>query len=121
MDYIGTVQTIVELNEYLKRAERLLTAEDRTDIVSHLSFHPRAGALIRSAGGIRKLRWKREGSGKSGGVRIIYYYHDDTIPLYLLTVFAKNERANVSRAERNELAKLSALLLQQARRRWRRD
>jgi hypothetical protein len=62
-------------------------------------------------GGIRKLRWKREGSGKSGGVRVIYYFHDDRYPLFLLTLFGKSEKANISKAERNILAKLSGELL----------
>ena len=65
---------------------------------------------MQGTGGIRKLRWARGSRGKSGGVRVIYYYHDERIPLYLLTVFGKNERANLSKAERNELAKLVATL-----------
>lgn len=66
---------------------------------------------MEGTGGIRKLRWGRGSRGKSGGVRIIYYYHDERIPLYLLTVFGKNERANLSKAERNDLAKLVDLLV----------
>jgi hypothetical protein len=61
---------------------------------------------------VRKLRWGRDGRGKSGGVRIIYYVHSELMPLYLLTLFAKNERANLSKAERNELAKLVNLLVE---------
>lgn len=57
------------------------------------------------------LRWSAQGKGKSGGVRVIYYYHDATMPLFLLTVFGKGEKANLSKAERNELAKLTPLLL----------
>ena len=49
--------------------------------------------------------------GTSGGARIVYYYHDERIPLYLLTVFGKNEQANLTKAERNELAKLVDLLV----------
>lgn len=48
---------------------------------------------------------------KVGGVRVIYYYHDVRIPLYLLTLFGKNEQANLSKADRNELAKLVKLLV----------
>jgi hypothetical protein len=51
----------------------------------------------------RTFAWRQ---GKSGGVRIIYYYHDRLMPLYLLTLFAKNDKANLTRAERNELARL---------------
>lgn len=66
---------------------------------------------MEGTGGVRKLRWSRGGRGKSGGVRVIYYFHSDALPLYLLTLFAKNERANLSKAERNELADLVGLLV----------
>ena len=46
---------------------------------------------------MRKLRWARDGRGKSGGERVIYYFHSEAMPLYLLTMFAKNERANLSK------------------------
>lgn len=61
---------------------------------------------------MRKLRWACGARGKSGGVRVIYYFHSDAMPLYLLTMFAKNERANLSHAERNELAGLVDVLVQ---------
>ena len=61
---------------------------------------------------MRKLRWARDGRGKSGGVRVIYYFHSEAMPLYLLTMFAKNERANLSKAERNALAGLVDVLVQ---------
>jgi len=72
--------------------------------VSYLSAHPRAGDVMEGTGGVRKLRWARGGRGKRSGVRIIYYVYSDAMPLYLLTLFAKNERANLSKVERNDLA-----------------
>ena len=62
-------------------------------------------------GGIRKLRWSREGMGKSGGARLIYYFHDLRIPLYLLSIFGKNEKVKLSGSEANGLSKLVGLLL----------
>ena len=70
------MHTVVALPEYLRQAERLLSEQARTDLVDYLAAHPKAGVIIRGAGGIRKLRWARAGMGKSGGVRVIYYYHD---------------------------------------------
>jgi hypothetical protein len=67
---------------------------------------------MEGTGGVRKLRWGLGGQGKSGGVRVIYYFHSETMPLYLLTLFAKNERANLSKAERNDLADLVDILVQ---------
>ena len=98
--------TIAEVPEYIRRAEKLLTADERRELVNYLAVRPKAGVLLEGTGGVRKLRWARQGQGKSGGVRAIYYFHSEAMPLYLLTLFAKNERANLTRAERNELAAL---------------
>lgn len=105
------MQTIVELSEYLKSAEKLLPENERNNIVTYLAFNPKAGAIIKGTGGIRKLRWKRGGRGKSGGVRVIYYFHNEHIPLYLLTMFGKGEMTNLSKAERNDLRKLVRILV----------
>lgn len=88
--------TIVELPEYRKHAEKLFLETERADLIAHLAEHPKAGDVMQGTGGVRKLRWARQGMGKSGGSRVIYYYH--------------NERANLSKAERNELAKLVEIL-----------
>ena len=104
--------TIAELPEYIRKAEKLLSAAERLDIVNYLASHPKAGDLKQGTSGVRKLRWGRGAQGKSGGVRVIYYVHSDLMPLYLLTLFPKNERANISKAERNELAELVELLVQ---------
>ena len=98
--------TIVELPEYLKRVEKLLKENEREDLLYYLSTNPKAGTLIQGTGGIRKLRWTSKGKGKSGGARVIYFFYNETIPLFLLTIFGKNEKANLSKAERNELSKL---------------
>jgi len=68
-------------------------------------------------GGCRKLRWRAAGRGKRGGVRVIYYFHDDQLPLFLLTVFAKNEQANLTKAEQNEMRALLPRLVDGYRRR----
>ena len=103
--------SVAELAEYQRRAERLLAENERQDIVNYVAAFPKAGDLIKGTGGVRKLRWRRGGKGKSGGVRVIYYFHSERMPLYLLTVFAKNERADLNQAERNELALLVATLV----------
>jgi len=103
--------TVTELPEYIRRSNELLNEAERKSVIDYLAAHPRSGDVMEGTGGIRKLRWGRGSRGKSGGVRIIYYYHDERIPLYLLTVFGKNERANLSKAERNDLAKLVDLLV----------
>lgn len=106
------MQTIVELPEFQKRASDLLNDLEKTSIINYLAFHPLAGDLMQGTGGIRKLRWAAQGRGKSGGVRVVYYYQNMAMPLFLLTVFGKGEKANLSKSERNELAKLTTLLVQ---------
>ena len=66
---------------------------------------------MEGTGGVRKLRWCRGGRGKRGGVRVIYYYHSEVMPLYLLTIFAKNEQDNLSKADRNGMTKLVDILV----------
>ncbi len=104
--------TIAELPEFIRIADKLLSDSERQDIIRYLAERPKAGDLMEGTGGVRKLRWGRGGTGKSGGVRVIYYFHDEVMPLYLLTMFAKGDQANLSKAERNELASLVKLLVQ---------
>ena len=104
--------TIAELPEYIRRAEKLMSASERFDIINYLAAHPKAGDLMEGTCGIRKLRWGRGAQGKSGGVRVIYYLHSEFMPLYLLTLFAKNERANISKTQRHELSEVIDLLVQ---------
>lgn len=106
------MQTIAELPEFIRLADKLLTNAERLDVVRYLAEHPKAGDLMEGTGGVRKLRWGRGGQGKSGGVRVIYYVYDDQMPLYLLTLFAKGDKSNLTKAERNELAGLVELLVQ---------
>jgi hypothetical protein len=105
------MRTVAETPEYLHRADKVLTDSERGDVVDYLAAHPKAGDLMQGTGGVRKLRWARAGRGKSGGVRVIYYFHSEAMPLYVPTVFANNERANLTKAERNDLADLVETLV----------
>ena len=103
--------TVAELPEFIRIADKLLSLVERQDLIRYLATHPKAGDLMEGTGGVRKLRWRRGDHGKSGGVRVIYYLHDEDMPLYLLTLFAKGDRSNLSKAERNELAELTGALV----------
>lgn len=103
---LETLYGIAELPTYNRLAEKLLSVEERQDLINYLAEHPKSGDVMEGTGGVRKLRWRRGGQGKRGGVRVIYYFHDDLMPLYLLTLFAKGDKANLTKAERNELADL---------------
>jgi len=97
--------TVAETEPFQRKVSRLLTEDEKAGLITYLSAFPNAGVLIQGTGGIRKLRWARSGRGKSGGVRVIYYFHNSEMPLYLLTLFGKNEKTNLSKAERNILSR----------------
>src|ERR1700687_5417798 len=110
------MQTVVETPSYLADAERLLSPIERMAIVDRLAADPTCGVVIPGSGGIRKVRFGFGGRGKSGGARIIYLFSGETLPVFVLTVFAKNEKANLSAAERNALAKLVTDMIESYRR-----
>ncbi len=103
--------TIAETSEFIRKAKNLLRDAEREELVSFLAKNPLAGDLMEGTGGIRKLRWARQGMGKSGGVRVIYFFYNEGMQLYALTVYGKGEKDNISKAERNQLAQLVAILV----------
>ena len=109
------MQTIVELPEFIRRSDKLFSQAEKFSIINYLALHPASGDIMQGTGGIRKLRWSAKGRGKSGGVRVIYYYHNKTLPLFLLTVFGKGEKANLSKQERNDLATLTTIIIKNYR------
>ena len=106
MAYTLPMHTVVELPEFIRRSRPLISEREAQSLITYLAGAPLAGDLIEGTGGVRKLRWAREGMGKRGGVRVIYYFHSDRMPLYLLTIFSKNERADLTMAERSALSTL---------------
>lgn len=103
--------TVVELPTYLSQAAAFLSEEERQEIAAFLAFNPTAGVLMRATGGVRKLRVGAKGKGKRGGGRVIYYYHDGTMPIFLLAAYEKSRSDNLTQAERNALAKLVPVLV----------
>jgi hypothetical protein len=87
-----------------------LSEDDLTDIVTTISDNPKSGDIMVGTGGARKLRHAGRNKGKSGGYRVIYYYAGDEVPVFLLAVYSKGNRSNLTKAERNELAKVLPLL-----------
>lgn len=84
--------TFIESPLFGKFLPLYLNEEEYAELQWHLALSPDAGDIIRGGGGIRKLRWAAKGKGKRGGVRIIYYWHDEEgEEIWLLTLYAKNE------------------------------
>lgn len=103
--------TVVEMPEFLSVSRKLMLDADRAQLIDYLAYHPTAGDLIQGTGGVRKLRWALAGRGKSGGARVIYFYHNVDLPLFVLTAYAKNDRSDLSQQDRNDMLKLTELLL----------
>lgn len=102
--------SVVELPRFSLRTRKMFDEDEREELTDFLAYNPTAGEVIPGTGGVRKVRWALPGRGKSGGARIIYYYHDERIPLFLITAYQKNEQANLSMAERHEYRQLVAIL-----------
>ncbi|MEZ5736677.1 MAG: type II toxin-antitoxin system RelE/ParE family toxin [Novosphingobium sp.] len=106
---MGSLQTVVELPEFLRRAKDIMSEKERSALVDFVAANPEAGVSL--GGGLRKVRFARAGGGKSGGYRTVYVFGGTRMPIFLLTVFAKNEKDNLSKSEQAELVKLSKALI----------
>jgi mRNA-degrading endonuclease RelE of RelBE toxin-antitoxin system len=99
-----TLQVVVETPEFLRQAATCMDEACRKSFIDFIAENPLKGDLIVGTGGARKVRWASDiNTGKSGGVRIIYYYHNQQMPIFLFTVYGKNQKANLSQQERNLL------------------
>lgn len=103
--------TVAETRQFLSDSDGLFNEAERASIVWFLAENPEAGAIMPGTGGVRKLRWARPGTGKRGGGRVIYYFHDAGMPLFLLMAYAKNERDDLTQAEKNAMKRLIPILV----------
>ncbi len=98
--------TVIETPEFISDAKRLFGESDRWALVNAIAHHPERGDVMPGSGGARKLRWATKGKGKSGGSRVIYHFHGYDTPVFLLGIFAKGEKINLTKAELNALSKI---------------
>jgi hypothetical protein len=106
---LTTRQTVVELAIFERQAKAIMTDEERAAIVDYVAANPEAGVPL--GGGLRKVRVARDGGGKSGGYRTLFVFGGVQIPLFLVGVFAKNDKSNLTKAEQAHLVQLSKALL----------
>ncbi len=97
---------ILETSVFTRRIHAVLDPESYRLLQLHLLARPDAGSVVPGSGGIRKVRWAPSGSGKRGGARVLYYWVVDQDSLVMLYPFAKNERADLSPEQLEELATL---------------
>ena len=102
--------TVAETPAFEKEAKGVLTEDEVLELIDTLAADPERGDLIQGTGGLRKIRVGRAGMGKRGGARVVYYYHNQDMPVYLLTIFATGEKDDLKPAERRALTKVAAVL-----------
>jgi hypothetical protein len=108
------VHTVVETSAYLAAAKAAgMSDSERTMVVDLVAADPHAGDLMQGTGGCRKLRLAGRGKGKSGGYRVITLFGGGDVPVFLMTVFGKGEKDNLTRAERNQLATVTTAILRE--------
>jgi len=94
-----------ELSCFTKRVLELLDDSDYAELQFALASNPGLGKVLRGSGGLRKVRWARSGQGKSGGVRVIYYWWVADSLITLADIYSKNEKENISAREIEALRK----------------
>jgi len=82
-----------------------LSEDEYIGLQSFLLQYPESGKVVRGSGGVRKVRWAMAGKGKSGGVRVIYYFKKQDDEIWLLTIYSKNEVENIPAHVLREIAK----------------
>ena len=102
--------TVAETQLFIRQADDVWSDDERFEFVDFIASNPGAGDVIPETGGVRKIRWGRQGSGKRGGVRVIYFYYDDHAPLYFLMLYAKGEKEDLRPEEKRAVALLAATL-----------
>jgi hypothetical protein len=106
----SSLLTVVETGAFVRRAQKLLSAEEHEELLFYLALHPQSGDEIPGTGGVRKVRFATRGKGKSGGVRVIYYFYDEENPLYAIYLYGKNEQANLTPEQKREVTGFAATI-----------
>jgi hypothetical protein len=108
--------SVIEYAAYQRRADELLSRAEQTAVVDLIAYEPTCGELIPGTGGLRKVRIGLSGGGKRGGARVIYYFYNESFPVLLLALYAKNEKADLKAVEKRKLTGLVTEIVEQWRR-----
>ena len=106
--------TIAETSVFRRVVENCLTEDELEAFKYFLARNPEAGPVIRGTGGVRKIRWGIGGTGKSGGVRVIYYYMSSAHPIFLLTIYRKAVQVSLTDAQKEAMRQLVAMIKEEA-------
>lgn len=109
------IAEIVSLPGYESQVSALLNEDERLTMEFYVACAPDSHPVMPGAGGFRKVRWARPGEGKSGGLRVIYYFLAEPGRIYMAAIYAKSRMETLSAADRNVLAKLAAQIKKAAK------
>ena len=105
--------TVVETRSFIEDAAGCFTEEERTEFIEYIARNPTAGVVVPGAGGVRKVRWRARGRGKRGGARVVYFFHNERVPLFLLAAYAKSQRVDLAPAQRTAMRRIAAEIVKQ--------
>ena len=104
------MQTVAETPIFSRQAAKIFDEDQKRELIDFLATNPEAGDEIPGTGGVRKVRFAASDRGKRGGARVIYYYLDETMPIYALLVYAKNVKTDMNSNEKRAVSALAAEL-----------
>jgi hypothetical protein len=107
--------SVLEMPEFQRAAAGLLSEEEVFEAISSIALEPEAGDVMPGTGGLRKIRIPLRGRGKSGGARVVYGYFGADLPVFVFSCFPKNQKADLTQAEKNTLRKRIPVLLEEYR------
>lgn len=96
----------IETPLFTKRITEIVSDEDYSEFQKFLAEHPEAGDVMEGTGGLRKVRMKLAGRGKSGGARVIYYHLESASQIRMVFVFKKDEQDNLTDDQKKQLKKI---------------
>jgi mRNA-degrading endonuclease RelE of RelBE toxin-antitoxin system len=107
MPYINTMSAAIAYTSvYAKRAAKILRAEEREAMETHIAENPEIHPVVPGTGGVRKARWGRQGKGKRGRVRVIYFYRAAADVVYLLDIYTKAAKEDLTQSDRRQLKEM---------------
>lgn len=98
------MHSVVETQEFVRQSKKLRMTDEEIDFIkTFVGLNPSAGNVVPGTGGARKIRFPLRGRGKSGGIRVITFYSGTDIPVFLIDVYSKREKENISPARKNSI------------------
>jgi len=104
------MHTVAETPIFSRQIDKLFSEDEKRELIDYLAENPLAGDEIPGTGGVRKVRFAASGRGKRGGARVIYYYLDETMPIYALLAYAKNAKDDMTPDEKRAVSALVVVL-----------